>query len=287
MKIQNELENHDLVILVFHPSNAPNIVSADGALEFDSDGSIALPVQKQFKDLMVRVLTDFAVFRQSPVVNVESRLRVDPHNETEFPATHVVRLVGNGVSVNDVEVYRAAAQFTVREFIAQRSIDEIDMEHFLSEDEKVFLSDRAQEIAEKFANKTITQGFVIRFGPADHSGVIVQGVMAPLLIEEKANTTIRGCARPIGFDENRNTIILFCDEAANDSGESPFSKGPMELRCYDAQMLFTVAQAYVNRAHVSYTALVQRAAKTKKAVLTLTGLWEVEGANDSENFELD
>lgn len=287
MKAQNQLEDHDLIVLVLHPSNAPNIVSADGALEFDSDGSIALPVQRQFKDAMVRVLTEFAVFRQSPVVDVESRLRVDPHNETEFPATHVVRLVGNDVGINDVEVFRAAAQFTVREFIAQRSIEEIDMEHFLSEDEKEFLSDRAQDIAAKFANKSISQGFVVRFGTADPHGVLIQGVMAPLLIEEKVSTTLSGLAQPKGFNESTSTIILFYHEAANDSGESPHSSGPIELHCHDVQMLRTVAQAYANQAQVSFTALVQQAAKTKKVVLTLTGLREVEVANDSENFELD
>ncbi len=287
MKTPDHLEPHDSIVLIFHPSNAPNFFNSDGVLEFDGEGSIALPIQKQFKDAMVKMLTEFAAFRQSPVVDVESRLRVDPNNEPEFPATHVVRLVGQDVGINDVERFRAAAQFVVREFMPQRSIEEIEMEHFLSEDEKKFLGICARCIAAKFANKSITQGFVVRFGPADLHGVIVQGVMAPLLIEEKANTTIHGEARPVGFDANKHTIILSCDEAANDPRESPFSKGPVELHCHDAQMLFTVAQAYLNRAQVSYTALVQLAAKTQKPVITLTCLREVEVANDPGHFDLD
>jgi hypothetical protein len=286
MKTPDHLEPYDSIVLIFHPSNAPNFFNSDGVLEFDGESSIALPMQKQFKDAMVKILTEFAAFRQSPVVDVESRLRVDSHNETEFPATYVVRLVGHDIGVSYVERFRAAAQFVVRTFMAQRSIEEIEVEHLLSEEEKDFLRVCAGRIAAKFANKSIPQGFVVRFGPDDPHGVIVQGIMAPLLIEEKLNTTISGSARPMGFDVDKNTVILLCDQAANDPGESTYSKGPIELHCQDSQMLTTLAQAYVNCAEVSFTALVQLATKTKKPVITLTCLQEEKVANDPKSFDL-
>lgn len=276
----------DPVILIFHPSNAPRVSSSDGALEFEEEGAITLPIQKLFKDAMVKVLTDFAGFRESSILDIESRLRVNWSDDSEFPATHVVRLVGPEVSAEAVAVFRAAAQFVIRELVPQRSTGEIEMAHLLTGADKEFLGTLGRRIAGKFANKSITQGFVVWFGSADLNGVTIQGVMAPLLIDEKVNSTMRARGYSMGFDETKNTVIINCVEAANDNGEPINTSTRLELNCHDARMFLTIAQAYVNRSQISFMALVQKDAKHKKEVLTLTQLSEI-AANDPADFTLE
>lgn len=279
-------EASNLIILVLHPSNAPNVFTADGALEFEEERSIALPDQKLFKDSIIGVLTEFAGFRQSPELRLEARLRVDSRHGTEFPATHVVRLVGVNVNVEDVAIFRAAAQFAIQQLVPQIPIGEVSVDHLLAQDEKVFLTERGRAVAKKFANKSITRGFMVWFGPGDTTGVTVQGVMPSLSLDEKANATINGRGRPIGFDETNGTITLNCTDAANDSEERIMASTKLVFRCPDARMFTTIAKAYVNRSHVSFIALSQRDAKQKRDVITLTQLREV-AAKDPDSYELE
>jgi hypothetical protein len=267
-------------------SNAPTVSSSDGALEFEEEGAITLPIQKSFKDAMVKVLADFAGFRESSILDIESRLRVNWSDDSEFPATHVVRLVGPGVGYEEVAVFRAAAQFAIRELIPQRSTGEIETEELLTGAEKEFLGTLGRRIAGKFANKPITQGFVVRFGPDDLNGVTIQGVMAPLLIDEKVNFTTKGRGYSMGFDESKNTVFIHCVEGANDTGEPINTSTRLELNCHDVRMFLTMAQAYVNRSQILFMALVQKDARQKKEVITLTQLSEI-AANDPDDFTLE
>ena len=285
MTNQKSCETLNAAILVLHPLSAPNVVHSGGALEFEEEGALVLPSQKQLKDTMVRVLNDFVSFRKTPAIAVESRLRVEPQDGTEYPATHVIRLVGSGTTPAEGMVFRAAAQVILTALISQRSFGEQETDHVLTEEEKLFLNELGGDVAAKFASKSITQGFVVRFGATDLHGITVQGVMPPLALEQSAHGTIEGVGRPLGFDEQKSTAIFWFSKAANDGGKVPY-EGRLEIVCHNLDFLRTVARAFANRNLLEFKALSQPEPKKKKPVITLLELREV-AANDQDQFKLE
>jgi hypothetical protein len=285
MTMQEPSVTFDASILVLHPLSAPQVFNAEGALEFEEEGALVLPVQKQLKDAMVRVLSEFAEFRKTPAIAVESRLRVESQDESEFPATHVVRLVGVGVTSAEVMVFRAAAQVILSSLVPQRSLAEPDMGSSLQENEKCFLRELGDGIAAKFAGKSITQGFVVKFGNADLHGVSVQGSMPALALEQGASGTLEGVGKPLGFNEEKSTAILWFTGAANDDGLS-LGRERLEVLCHNLDFLRTLAHAYANRNLVKFKAIRQPEARKKRSVITLLELSEV-AANNPDQFQLE
>lgn len=285
MTTQTVPEAPESIILVFHPANAPSIFSTDGVVEFEEDAGISLPTQKAFKDAVVKVLMEFAEHRSSGGLEISARLRVDTGSQSGYPAAHVVRVAGHGVTAQETRVFRAAAQYVVGEFVAQMSLGERGEQRLLSAEDQAFLSDRSREIGRKFANKSITQGFVVRFGASDEHGTVIQGQMPPMPVVEKSNGTVTGFAYPVGFDARSHTVVLKT-EAANDDGKPLRKTQDVVFKCLDAQMLKTVAQAYINASRLSFKALLQRDSPNRKGDLTLTALSEV-AANDDQSFELE
>ena len=274
----------DASILILHPACAPCVFHSGGALEFEEEGALVLPAQKQIKNSMIHVLNEFLSFRKTPAIGVESRLRVESRDGTEFPATYVVRLVGSGVTSAEVMVFRAAARFILNAFVPQRSLGDQETDHLLQETEKVFLRELGDGVAAKYAHKSITQGFVVRFGNVDPHGVTLQGIMPALDLEQRAYGTIEGFGRPMGFDEQKSTATLWFTRFANDHESSP-DEGRLKILCHDLDFLRTIARAYANRNQLEFKALRQPEARKKKPVITLLELREV-AANDLDQFEL-
>mgnify|MGYP005862639163 FL=1 len=285
MVIQESSKSFDASILVLHPLSAPHVFNADGALEFEEESALVLPVQKQLKDAMVRVLGEFADFRATPAIALESRFRVESQDESEFPATHVVRLIGSGATTTEVLVFRTAAQFVLGQLVPQKSLGEQGTDHLLNEKEKIFLTGLGEGVAAKFANKSITQGFVVRFGIDDLHGLTLQGMMPTLDLEQRAQGIVEGVGRPMGFDEQKSTATLWFRQAANDQEQSP-DEGRLEVLCHDLDFLRTLARAYANRKMVEFKALKQSEARKKRSVITLLELREVAD-NDSDQFQLE
>ena len=276
-------DTFDPLILILHPASAPCVINSSGALEFEED-ALVLPMQKKLKDAMVRVLNDFANFRQKPF-SIESRLRVESHDEKDFPATHVVRLVGSEASSSEVMVFRAAAKFILGELIPQKSIGEQTTDDLLDKQEKSHLKKSGSGIAAKFGGQSISQGFVVKFGTYDDlDGVAVQGQMPALELEQSAYETIEGVGRPMGFDEQKSIAFLWFIKAGNNGDESP-NEGRFEVLCHNWDFLRTLAQAYVNRNIVEFRALKQSEPRKKKSVITLLDLREI-AADELDQFQL-
>ncbi|MEP3590571.1 MAG: hypothetical protein ABJN18_13490, partial [Marinobacter sp.] len=210
----------DCSLLVMHPICAPNVYSSDGALEFEEEGALVLPNQKLFKDAMVKALSEIIAARKDPHIAVESRLRVQPNEASEFPATHVVRLIGSGVTQANVAIYRAAAQCILSDLVPQRSLGELDSVDLLGEADVELIREVGKSVSARFANKSITQGFVVRFGLEDLNGVAVQGVMPELVLEEHVDEAIEGVGLPLAFDVQKTTVVIWMSEAANDGCKS-------------------------------------------------------------------
>ncbi|KPP97210.1 hypothetical protein [Marinobacter sp. HL-58] len=285
MTNQNAYGTLDTSILVLHPSSAPHVISTAGALEFEGETALVLPAQKQLKDKMVKVLNEFVSFRKTPGIAVEARLRIESQQRTEFPATHVIRLEGSGVTSDEVMVFRAAAQLILSSLVSQRSFGEQEMEHVLTEDEKFYLNELGSGVAAKFAGKSIPQGFIVRLGINDRHGINVHGNMQLLALKQSAHGTIEGVGRPIGFDEQKSSATLWFRKAANDDDESP-NAGKLEVLCHNLDFLRVLAGAYANRNQVEFKALRQPEARKKKSVITLLELREV-AANDPDQFQLE
>jgi len=291
MTSHNSIETSDTSILVLHPLSAPNVINTDGALEFEEERMLVLPAQQQLKDAMIRALAEFVSFRRKSVFAIKSRFRVESQGLTEFPAINVVRLDGPGVTPDEVSLFRAAGRVILGSMILQRSLGEQDMSHLFSEKERLFLAEQGNVIAAKFANRSITQGFKVRFGVTDLDGITVQGVMPALSLKQRAHGTVAGICRPLGFDEQKGTAILLVTEAANDEEpESNESKeqltGRLEVVCHNLSLFRTLALAYANRNLVEFKALSQPEARKKKPVFTLLELLEI-AANDKDDFKLE
>lgn len=274
----------DTTILVLHPSSAPHVVNAGGALEFEEEGALVLPVQKQLKEALVRALSDFACARKSAGVIIESRLRVEPDTGTEFPATHVIRLVGSDVTAADVTEFRAAAQLILSTLVPQRMLGDTESEPPLSASEMETLRLLAEDVVAKFANRAIKQGVMIRFGGAELHGVTVHGVMPALTLEQRAMGTLHSTAKPMGFDEQKGHAILWVMPVTG-SEEIAQIQGRIEVLCHDPELLRILAKAYANRSAVEFRALRQREARKQKMVMTLLELKELP-SDRLDAFEL-
>ncbi|SFE93382.1 hypothetical protein SAMN04487869_12617 [Marinobacter sp. DSM 26671] len=285
MTTSNVGEFFDTSVLVLHPSSAPSVFAADGALEFEEESSIALPMQKKLKDAMVVALSDFAKFRKTPDVALEFRLRVESQNGIEFPATHVVRLIGPEVVSSDVSLYRAAARFILAQWVKQRSLDEQETEHLLSEAEKAFLKEVGEGIAANFAGRSISRGFVVRFGMDDLGGLVIQGVMPSLTIDQAAQATVLGVGGPLGFDEVKGSVTMWISKSVSEDLQLPGSSR-VQAQCHDLEALRVLAQAYANRNEIEFKALVQQDASNKKPVITILELKEVP-LGDPDQFHLE
>lgn len=275
----------DTTILILHPSSAPHVVNTDDGVEFEEEGAVVLPAQKQLKEAMIRALDDYASFRKTAAISMKSWLRVDSRSDVEFPATSVLRLAGSGVTSADVEVFTAAARLLLAKLIPQRALGEPEVERLLGKKEEDVLKSLGEAVAARFANKSIKQGITIKFGSADPQGIIMQGVMPALAVEQGSFGTIEGVARPLGFDEGKSTVTLMVKKSANDD-EDPHYEGRMEMLCHDLRFLRIVAQVYANRGQVEFRAITQPEARKKKPVITLLELSEV-AVNELDQFELE
>ncbi|MGM0767099.1 MAG: hypothetical protein ACQEV6_03650 [Pseudomonadota bacterium] len=284
MGIHEGSVSFDGTIVVLHPASAPHVVNSGGVLEFEEDSSIVLPAQKQLKDAVVSALNDFRDMRKLAATSVEWRLRIEPTNNVEFPATYVVRLVGPGATASEVEVFRAAARWVFRDLIPQRILGEPEDEPILSEKEQEFLGTLSRGIAAKFASRSIKQGVMVRFGFEDLSGATVQGVMPSLTVEQKALGTMWAAGRPLGFDEQKSTVTLWVSPSANDEDASEI-EGRTEILCHDLDFLRVFARAYANRSLVKFQVVSQQEARKQKTVLTLLELEEV-AVDPAESFDL-
>ena len=284
MGIHGDSVSFDGTIVVLHPASAPHVVNSGGVLEFEEESSIVLPAQKQLKDAVVSALNDFRDMRKVTSIFVEWRLRIEPTHDVEFPATYVVRLVGPRATASEVEVFRAAARWVFRDLIPQRILGEPEDEPVLSEKEKEFLRTLSRGMAAKFANRSIKQGVMVRFGFEDLSGATVQGVMPALTVEQKALGTLRATARPLGFDEQKGTVTLWATPGANDEDASEI-EGRTEILCHDLDFLRVFARAYANRSLVKFQVVSQQDARKQKTVLTLLELAEV-AVDPAESFDL-
>ncbi|ERS83766.1 hypothetical protein Q667_03560 [Marinobacter sp. C1S70] len=284
MGIYEESDSFDGTIVVLHPASAPHVVNSGGVLEFEEDSSIVLPAQKQLKDAVVSALNDFRDLKKLAAIYVEWRLRIEPAHNVEFPATYVVRLVGAGVTTSEVEGFRAAARFVFRDLLPQSLLGEPEDEHLLSTKEKKFLRTLSRGIAAKFANRSIKQGVMVRFGFEDLSGATVQGVMPALTVEQKALGTVRATGRPLGFDEQKSTVTLWVTPSSSDD-DTPELEGRTEILCHDLEFLRVFARAYANRSLVKFQAVSQQDARKQKTVLTLLELAAV-AVDPAESFNL-
>lgn len=199
MGIHGDSVSFDGTIVVLHPASAPHVVNSGGVLEFEEDSSFVLPAQKQLKDAIVSALNDFRDTRKVTATFIEWRLRIEPTLDVEFPATYVVRLAGAGVTASEVEVFRAAARSVFRDLIPQRILGEPEDEAILSEKEQQFLRSSSRGIAAKFANRSIKQGVMVRFGFEDLTGATVQGVMPSLTVEQKSSWHLAGNWQTVGI----------------------------------------------------------------------------------------
>jgi len=284
MVTDDSFKKIDTTILVLHPSSAPHVVNAGGALEFEEEGALVLPVQKQLKEALVRALSDFACARKSAGVIIESRLRVEPDTGKEFPATHVIRLAGSDVTAADVTEFRAAAQLILSTLVPQRMLGDTESEPPLSASEMETLRLLAEDVVAKFANRAIKQGVMIRFGGAELRGVTVHGVMPALTLEQRAIGTLHSTAKPVGFDEQKGHAILWVMPVTG-SEEVAKIQGRIEVLCHDPELLRILAKAYANRSAVEFRALRQREARKQKMVMTLLELKELP-SDRLEAFEL-
>ncbi|WP_431475264.1 hypothetical protein RVM24_08525 [Marinobacter sp. KM021] len=284
MGIHEGSVSFDGTIVVLHPASAPHFFNAGGALEFEEESSIVLPAQKQLKDAIVSALSDFRDMRKLAATSVEWRLRIEPTHDVEFPATYVVRLAGPGATASEVDVFRTAARFVFRDLIPQRILGEPEDAPILSEKEQEFLRSSGRGIAAKFANRSIKQGVMVRFGYEDLSGATVQGVMPSLTVEQKALGTVQATGRPLGFDEQKSTVTLWVTPGANDEDASEL-EGRTEILCHDLEYLRVFARAYANRSLVRFQAVSQQEARKQKTVLTLLELEEV-AVDPAESFDL-
>jgi len=284
MGIHGDSVSFDGSIVVLHPASAPHVVNSGGVLEFEEDSSFVLPAQKQLKDAVVSALNDFRDMRKLSATSIEWRLRIEPTHDVEFPATYVVRLVGPGATASEVEVFRAAARWVFRDLIPQRILGEPEDEPILSEKEQEFLGSLSRGIAAKFANRSIKQGVMIRFGSEDLSGATVQGIMPSLTVEQKALGTVWATGKPLGFDEQKSTVALWVTRGTNDVDASEI-EGRTEVLCHDLEFLRVFARAYANRSLVKFRAVSQREARKQKTVLTLFELEEV-AVDPAESFDL-
>lgn len=284
MGIDEGSESFDGTIVVLHPASAPHVVNSGGVLEFEEDSSIVLPAQKQLKDAVVSALNDFQDLKKLAAISVEWRLRIEPAHNVEFPATYVVRLVGPGATASEVEVFRAAARLVFRDLIPQRILGEPEDESILSKKEQEFLGTLSRGIAAKFANRSIKQGVMVRFGFEDLSGATVQGVMPALTVEQKALGTVRATGRPLGFDEQKSTVTLWVTPSSSDD-DTPELEGRTEILCHDLEFLRVFARAYANRSLVKFQVVSQQDARKQKTVLTLLELAEV-AVDPAESFDL-
>lgn len=284
MGIDEGSDSFDGTIVVLHPASAPQVVNSGGVLEFEEDHSFVLPAQRQLKDSIVSALNDFRDTRKVTATFIEWRLRIEPTLDVEFPATYVVRLAGAGVTASEVEVFRAAARSVFRDLIPQRILGEPEDEAILSEKEQEFLRSSSRGIAAKFANRSIKEGVMVRFGFDDLSGAKIQGVMPALTVEQKALGTLRATGRPLGFDEQKGTMTLWVVPGSDDDDASEI-EGKAEIFCHDLEYLRVFARAYANRSLVRFQAMSQREARKQKTVLTLLELKEV-AVEPAENFDL-
>jgi hypothetical protein len=284
MGIHGDSVSFDGTIVVLHPASAPHVVNSGGVLEFEEESSIVLPAQKQLKDAVVSALNDFRDMRKVTSIFVEWRLRIEPTHDVEFPATYVVRLVGPGATASEVEVFRAAARWVFSDLIPQRILGEPEDEPILSEKEKEFLGTLSRGIAAKFANRSIKQGVMVRFGFGDLIGATVQGVMPSLTVEQKALGTMWAAGRPLGFDEQKSTVTLWVTAGANDEDASEI-EGRTEILCHNLEFLRVFARAYANRSLVKFKVVSQQEARKQKTVLTLLELAEV-AVDPAESFDL-
>lgn len=285
MATQESCATLDTTILVLHPSSAPHVVNTDGALEFEEEGALVLPAQKQLKDALIRALNEYASSRKTGAVAVESWLRVDSRSDIEFPATYVIKLVGSGVTSVDVEAFSAAARLILAKLIPQQALGEPEVDSLLGKQDQDVLQSLGEDVAARFANKSIKQGVMIKFGRADSHGITMQGVMPALTVEQGSLGTIEGIERPLGFDEEKSIVILTVRKAANDDKGS-HCEGRIEVLCHDLKFLRIVAQVYANCGQVEFKAITQPEARKKKPVITLVELNEV-AANELDQFELE
>ena len=195
---------------------------------------------------------------------------------------HYMRLVGTGVTASEVEGFRAAARFVFRGLLPQSILGEPEDEHLLSTKEKKFLRTLSRGVAAKFANRSIKQGVMIRFGSEDLSGATVQGIMPSLTVEQKALGTVWATGKPLGFDEQKSTVALWVTRGTNDDDASEI-EGRTEVLCHDLEFLRVFARAYANRSLVKFQAVSQREARKQKTVLTLFELEEV-AVDPAESF---
>lgn len=285
MTTQESCATLDTTILVLHPSSAPHVVNTDGALEFEEEGALVLPAQKQLKDALIRALNEYANSQKTESVVVESRLRVDSRSDVEFPATYVIKLVGSGVTSVDVEAFSAAARLILAKLFPQRTLGEPEVESLLGMQDQDVLQSLGEDVAARFANKSIKQGIMIKFGSADPQGITMRGVMPALAVEQGSLGTIEGIARPMGFDEEKSIVILMVKKSAND--DESHCDGRIEMLCHDLGFLRIVAQVYANGGQVEFKATTQPGVRKKrKSVFTLQALSPV-AANELDHFELE
>lgn len=275
----------DTTILVLHPSSAPHVVNINGALEFEEEGALVLPAQRQLKDALIRALNDYASSRKTEAFAVESWLRVDSRSDVEFPATYVIKLAGSGVTSVDVETFSAAARLLLAKLIPQRALGEPEVERLLGKQDQDILQSLGEDVAARFANKSIKQGVMIRFGSADPQGITMQGVMPALAVEQGSLGTIEGIARPLGFDEEKSIVLLMVKKSAKDD-EYSHCEGRIEVLCHDLGFLRIVAQVYASCGQVEFKAITQPDARKKKPAITLLELSAV-AANELDQFELE
>jgi len=282
MSPSKEARVMDGIIMVSHQLSPPTVTHFNGALEFDGEGVFASAQQKLLRDFMAHALGEFARFRKDTNIDVESRLRLESPDETEFPATIIVRIIGTDISSAQVEDYRAAAQAITRVLVRQSSLGETDLVGRLTDEEQSFLSEKGNELQARFANRLVTQGFFVSFGAEQLGGVTIQGTMPTLVSDEAVQERIQGTARLIGFDEARLKVSLQV-ESVNDGAEA---KGRLEALCPNERFLRILAGAYANRHMVEFLALRQPSVGRSRSVITLVELEEIS-SNDPEFFQLD
>mgnify|MGYP005848477491 CR=1 FL=1 len=278
------------VVLVLHPSFRPKVAVGGGALEFDREEAVAPKHQKEFKDAMVKALNEFAKSKLSNGAIVNSCLRLDSNVDVKYPSVHIIRLSGGKLDPAEVDLFRAAANLLLEKVIPQGALGEIAPNcAALSADEIKTLDAQTRKIQEKFANKKIQHGFMVRRGPDDEYGVQVEGVISEVHLNEKGKE-LEGFAKPLGFDESSNAVFLRpVIEAKSEKDLEVILKERLVFKCDRPEMIETVARAYLNQCRLRYTAMRQRSTDGKKEDYWLVSLQAVatpSNQNNATEYEL-
>ena len=119
----------------------------------------------------------------------------------------------------------------------------------------------------------------------DLGGLVIQGVMPSLTIDQAAQATVLGVGGPLGFDEVKGSVTMWISKSVSEDLQLPGSSR-VQAQCHDLEALRVLAQAYANRNEIEFKALVQQDASNKKPVITILELKEVP-LGDPDQFHLE